>query len=119
MDRIKSQNCGSRAWSKVILGQAPDLKTVRRRPDCIALPLENDIVRTGCARRILAATGRLSQAGYRCNFELSDEERMTQEMAAKFAVRELRPGRRNWTAPKTAAFCSPTSKSWPISVSWG
>ena len=31
MDRIKSQNCGSRAWSKVILGQAPDLKKVRRK----------------------------------------------------------------------------------------
>jgi|GEM_PF-1125093 hypothetical protein len=28
MDRIKSQNCGSRAWSKVILGQAQE--TVRR-----------------------------------------------------------------------------------------
>jgi hypothetical protein len=30
MDRIKSKNCGSRAWSKVILSQAKDLKTVRR-----------------------------------------------------------------------------------------
>ncbi len=30
MDRIKSQNCGGRAWSKVILSQVQDLKTVRR-----------------------------------------------------------------------------------------
>jgi hypothetical protein len=30
MDQIKSKNCGSRAWSKVILSQAQDLKTVRR-----------------------------------------------------------------------------------------
>lgn len=29
MDRIKSKNCGSRAWSEVILSQAQDLKTVR------------------------------------------------------------------------------------------
>ncbi len=30
MGRIRSQNCGGRAWSKVILGQVQDLKTVRR-----------------------------------------------------------------------------------------
>ena len=26
MDRIKSKNCGSRAWSEVILSQAKDLE---------------------------------------------------------------------------------------------
>lgn len=30
MDRIKSQNCGGRAWSKVILSQVQDLQVVRR-----------------------------------------------------------------------------------------
>ncbi len=41
MDRFKSKNCGSRAWFKVILSRAQDLKTVRS--DKVLRFAQNDI----------------------------------------------------------------------------
>jgi hypothetical protein len=45
MDRIKSRNCGSRAWSDVILSQTKELKTIRNTRCFASLKMTFELIK--------------------------------------------------------------------------